>query len=118
MHKLLLVLILISSSIHAQYNDGSADKGLTYYKFIFKDELKYNGSVFTGKHTEKEWAKLFENNAKEFKKEFAGITTKLDKFINSKKFEKIAPHIKAFAIHYASDSGYSPHCGNDDIDEE
>ncbi len=118
MRNSLIILIFLSTFAYAQYDGGSEDKGLTYYKFLFKKELNYNGSVFTAKFKAQSWEKLFDNDAKEFKKEFSGITKKLDKLLNSKKFEKIAPHIKAFAIHYASDSGYSPHCGNDDIDEE
>jgi len=117
MRKSLIVFIFVSSLLYGQYENGSYDKGLTYYKFLFKNELKYNGSVFTAKFKAKEWDKLFQNNAKGFKKEFGGITQKLDKLLNSKKFEKIAPHLKAFAIHYSQDSGYSPHCGNDDIDD-
>jgi hypothetical protein len=118
MKKLILILLILSCSLFGQYENGSFDKGLTYYKFLFKNELKYDGSVFTAKYTAKEWEELFSNNAEGFKKEFLGITPKLDSLLNSKKFEKIAPHIKAFAIHYSKDSGYSPHCGNDDIDDE
>lgn len=117
MKKVLIILIFMSSFVYGQYEDGSPDKGLTYYKFLLKKELKYNGSVFTAKFKAKEWHELFQNNAKGFKKEFRGITTNIDKLLDSEKFEKIAPHIKSFAMHYSKDSGYSPHCGNDDIDE-
>ena len=118
MKKILLISIIVCSSLYGQYDGGSYNKGLTYYKFLFKKELKYNGSVFTAKFTAKEWEELFENNASGFKKEFIGISTNLDKLLNNEKFERIAPHIKAFAINYAKDSGYSPHCGNNDIDEK
>lgn len=115
--KALIIFLLAFTFSFAEYDNGSPDKGLTYYKFLFKNELKYNGSVFTAKHTAKEWEELFNNKAEGFKKEFGGISKKLDDLFSSKKFDKLAPHIKAFAIHYASDSGYSPHCGNDDIDD-
>ena len=118
MKKLLLIFLFMSVFVNAQYEGGSVDKGLTYYKYLFKKELNYNGSVFTAKFIAKEWENLFENNADGFKKEFSGATSKLDNLLNSEKFERIAPHIRAFAIHYSKDSGYSPHCGNDDIDEE
>lgn len=118
MKKILFLLIFIYGSLFAEYANGSFDKGLTYYKYLLKNELNYDGSVFTAKHTAKEWEKLFENNADGFKKEFSGISTKLDSLLKSEKFEKLAPHIKAFVIHYAKDSGYSPHCGNNDIDQE
>ncbi len=114
--KVLLSLLFCSNFLIADYENGSYDKGLTYYKYLFKNELKYNGSVFTAKYSEKEWNSLFENKAEGFKKVFKGKSEKLDRLIESDKFEKIAPHLKAFAIHYAKDSGYSPHCGNDEID--
>jgi len=118
MFKILLTITLLLGSLYADYDGGSHDKGLTYYKYIFKKELGYDGSVFTAKYTEKEWAKLFENKAQGFKKVFMGKSPKLDTFLQSSKFEKIAPDLKAFAIYYAKDSGYSPHCGNNDIDVE
>jgi hypothetical protein len=116
MIKLLISLAILSNIALAQYEGGSHDKGLTYYKYLFKDELGYLGSKFTGKYTTKEWKKLFANDAKGFKEVFMGKSKKLDSLLESEKFERIAPHIKAFAIYYSKDSGYSPHCGNNDID--
>lgn len=114
------IILFISLTVlgFAQDIQGSPDKGLTYYKYIFKEQLGYDGSVFTSKYTADVWEKLFKDDAKGFKKEFKGISKKLDKFLESEKFKQIAPHLEAFAVHYSSDSGYSPHCGNDDIDEE
>jgi len=116
MFKLLISVAIFFNMAFAQYENGSHDKGLTYYKYLFKDELGYLGSEFTAKYTSKEWEKLFSNKAQGFKEVFLGKSKKLDRLLQSEKFDRIAPHIKAFAIYYSKDSGYSPHCGNNDID--
>lgn len=118
MRKLFLCFVLLGCFTYASATEGSKDKGLTYFKFLFKKELGYDGSVFTAKHTEAEWKELFKDDAKGFKKEFSGLTQNIDNLLKSDKFKIIAPHIEAFAIYYAKDSGYSPHCGNNDIDNE
>jgi acetolactate decarboxylase len=98
------------------YEGGSHSKGLAYYKYLFKDELKMLGTEFTDKYKADEWKKKFENNGKAFKEEFA-VTPKLKALMYSDKFDRIAPHLLAFTVYYAHGSGYSPHCGAD-IDEE
>lgn len=113
--KIIFTLLVTCSFLFAS---GSSDRGLTYYKYLFKSELGYNGSVFTAKYTAKEWKALFANDAKGFKKEFGGISPKLDALYKTEKFKKLLPHIEAFAIHYAKDSGYSPHCAGNDIDDK
>lgn len=110
--KSLIFFTLFINSFAQSYENGNYDKGLTYYKFLFRNELRYSGVVFTHKYTASQWEKLFENNAKKFKQEFSGISSTLDSLLQSEKFERIAPDLKAFTIYYAKDSGYSPQCGN------
>lgn len=112
MYKTFLVSILLSSVLFSS-EVPSPDKGLTYYKFIFKDELGYSGNQFVDKFFADEWRALFANNGEGFKKEFRGRSEKLDQFLDSSGFDKVAPHLEAFAIYYAKGSGYSPHCHND-----
>ena len=109
MTKKIISMMIISTFSFAGFDGGSIDKGLVYYKYLFKNELGYTGEVFTKKHSIKEWENLFENHAAGFKKEFL-TTPKLEELQKSKKFEQIAPHIKAFAINYAKDSDNSPKC--------
>ncbi len=107
MRSLLLVAFLFISVLGA---NGNSEIGKTIYKQIFKEELGYYGDDFVYKHTAKEWEELFANNAKGFKKEFGGISERLDDLYKIEKFKELIPHLEAFAVEYAKDSGYSPHC--------
>ncbi len=78
--------------------------------------IDIKGSEFTKKHLTKEWKDLFKNSAEGFKNEYSVINSDFATFLKSKKFNKIAPDLEAFFIHYAKDSSVSPQCGDDTID--
>ena len=104
--KFLIILTLLLSSIYA----NNANKGQTYYLYLLKDKLGYNGAVFAKKHNTKEWNELFNNDAKTLKTMLIKENDELETLTNSKKFEKITPFIKAFVMHYAKDVKNSPSC--------
>lgn len=108
MRNIILILIFCSQIIYAQ--DGNSSKGLTYYKYILKPMLGYNGAVFTKKYTGKQWQTLFLNDAKEFKKIFSKESTQTKDFLNSKKFKKIRFDLEAFAKEYSKDSHNVAQC--------
>lgn len=68
-----------------------------------------NGTKGSAMQTQDGWTAAFENDAEVFKKWHAG--TKGEKYTNSKKFKRSAPHLKDFLFQYASDSGNVPSCG-------
>lgn len=68
-----------------------------------------NGTKGAAMKTQAEWNKAFEDNAKLFR-EWHKNDPKAMKFIDSKKFEKYAPHLKDFLYEYGSDSGNIPAC--------
>lgn len=94
------------------FNQGDVDKGHTYYKFVINPFTGIRGDVFTKEHTKKEWEALFFNNAQGFKNKYSSINNEFKEFLSSAKFEKIAPHLEAFAIYYAKDSEVKPQCGD------
>lgn len=69
-----------------------------------------NGTKGAALKTQAEWKAAFENDAKIFKSWHKG-DPKADKFVHSKKFKKLAPHLKDFLYQYGSDSGNIPSCG-------
>lgn len=105
MKKLIVILTLLGSL----YADDVV-KGQTYYLYTLKDALGYNGAVFSKQHTQKEWKKLFQNDAKGLKAKLINEKPELSNFVNSEKFKKIAPFLKAFTLHYAKDVKNSPTC--------
>lgn len=109
MIKLIFTAILCASFLFAN-EQNSVNKGLTYYKYILKPYLGYDGLVFTKKYTQKEWEVLFENDAKAFIELFGKESKELEGFLNSEKFSTIKSDLKSFAIYYAKDSSVSPHC--------
>ena len=106
MKKLYFILIL-SSFLYAQ---GEVHKGQTYYYYLLKEHLGYDGATFAKRHTDKEWALLFKNDAQGLKKELLSQNNTLEPFISSKKFYEISPHLKAFVMQYASNKKNTPQC--------
>lgn len=105
--KKLFLLLLFSLFVYA---NGEVHKGQTFYYYLLKESLGYDGSVFAKTHTDKEWIKLFKNDAIELKKELLSQNNDLQPFIKSDKFKKILPHLKAFVIQYASNKKNTPQC--------
>lgn len=69
-----------------------------------------NGTKGAAMKTQKEWEHAFENDARIFRA-WHKDDKKAMKFIDSKKFKKLAPHLKDFLYEYGSDSGNIPSCG-------
>lgn len=109
MFKLFSLSVLLSLFLFA-HEQNSINKGQTYYKYILKPLLGYDGLVFSKKYTQKEWEVLFENEAKEFILLFGQESQEVNAFLHTPKFKSIANDVKSFAIYYAKDSTVSPHC--------
>jgi len=99
-----VALGLISTAANADIKKGQ--------KAYLKNCKKCHGNGTKGAAMKKqsEWTAAFEKDAKIFK-EWHKDDPKAMKFINSKKFEKLAPHLKDFLYEYGSDSGNIPSCG-------
>lgn len=111
MRKVLMVvlsLFLISSVLTTASAD--ANKGKTYYKRFLKGSFGMKGADFTGARTKGEWKAYFRKGAKKFIKKYSKKYPKSADFLKSDKFQKVAPHIKDFAIKFAADSGAVPSC--------
>lgn len=109
MKKIVWLILLFSSFLYAE-NLDQVNKGLTYYKYILKPLLGYDGLVFTKKYTQKEWESLFDNQAQGFIEKFAQHSPQTEAFLHSNKFKKIADDLKVFTLYYAKDSKASPVC--------
>lgn len=109
MKKIAWGIVLFSSLLWAE-NLNSVNKGLTYYKYILKPLLGYDGLTFTKQYTQKEWESLFDNQAQGFIDEFAQHSTQTEVFLRSDKFKKISNDLKSFAQYYAKDAKASPSC--------
>ncbi len=107
MKKLILGLLIAGVTFSA-----AADpvKGQKYYLKYMRPLFNYNGQVFAQQHLQLEWQLYFNNDAKKFIEEFSKKHPESEKFLTSKKFQKIAPHLKDFAVKYAADSGELPNC--------
>lgn len=101
-----LIFTILSLFIYAD----DTIKGQTYYQYLLKDKLGYNGAVFSKKYTKKEWEQLFSNDAKALKTFLHQENPTLQNFTNSDKFKKITPFLKAFVTTYAKDIKNSPSC--------
>lgn len=105
----LLLAALISLGLFSTAANADIKKGQKVYMKKCK-HCHGNGTKGAVMKTQKEWEHAFENNAKIFK-EWHKDNKKAMKFINSKRFKKLAPHLKDFLYEYGSDSGNIPSCG-------
>lgn len=104
--KKFILFITVMSFVCAD----DSTKGQTYYQYIFKDALGYNGAVFAKKYTKAQWNTLFDNDANQLKEILIKENSTLKTFTKSKKFKKISPFLRAFVLNYAKDVNVSPSC--------
>jgi len=107
MKKLMLVLFGMMLSFNAF---ADSDKGQKYYLKYLRPYFEYNGQEFAAQHLKIEWKRYFKGNAAKFIKKYSKKHPKAKEFLESEKFQKMAPHLKDFAVKYAADSGELPSC--------
>jgi hypothetical protein len=107
MKNLMLGIFIAGVSLSA-----TADpvKGQKYYLKYLRPLFNYNGQVFAQQQLQREWEGYFEKGGQKFIKKFSEKHPESAEFLASKKFQKIVPHIKDFAVKYAADSGELPNC--------
>jgi hypothetical protein len=112
MRKLLSLLVASILTLGLVASTASADpaKGQKIYLKFMKKDFGMNGVKFCQLHSQDEWADLFANDAAKFKEVFIAKFPDAKKFLEGKKFKKLMPHVKDFAIEYANDSGNVPAC--------
>lgn len=110
MKKQTSVLMAIIVALGLMSTSASADikKGQKGYLKTCK-KCHGNGTKGASMQTQDGWTELFANDNALIIKKHAG--TKGEKFFGSKKFKKLAPHLKDFLFQYGSDSGNVPSCG-------
>ena len=115
MNKLmiLITILLITTTAIADVN-----KGKRYYMKNFKQKFKMNGLDFVQLHTQAEWRALFEDEGKGFIIEFSKKYPKQEKYLNNPKTWQKLQHVGDFAIEYASDSGNTPSCSDEEAVEK
>jgi len=109
-NTLIKKIILPSLFAVSLYATGEAHKGQTFYYYLLKSKLGYDGSAFAKQHTDKQWIHLFQNNSKDLKIKLLKENTNLKSLLYSKKFDEISPHLEAFVIEYASNKKNAPVC--------
>jgi len=89
---------------------AESDKGQKYYLKYLRPYFEYNGQEFATQHLKVEWQRYFKGDSSKFIKKFSKKHPEAKEFLESEKFQKMAPHIKDFAVKYAADSGELPSC--------
>ena len=105
--KSILVALLFSSAFTSTLSADIKKGQKAYLKQCKK--CHGNGTKGAAMKTQDEWEAAFTDENAGFKVWHKG--TKGEKYANSKKFKKYAPHLKDFLYEYASDSGNVPSCG-------
>jgi len=107
-HTSVLLATIVGLGLMATTASADIKKGQKGYLKTCK-KCHGNGTKGAAMQTQAAWEELFANDAASIKAKHEG--TKGKKFFNSKKFKKLAPHLKDFLYQYGSDSGNVPSCG-------
>ena len=112
MKRLVTLVLAVMLGLSMAVSTASADpaKGQKYYLKFMKKATGVNGAKFAAEHTQAEWKALFDGDGSAFIKEYSAKYPDAAEFLNGDKFKKFMPHIKDFAVEYASDSGNVPSC--------
>lgn len=109
--KMLLAAVLtLGFMASAAYANGNADTGQRLYLKNMNDATGLNGADFAKLHTIAEWTDLFAGKGEGFIAEISAKYPKTKDYLNGDLFQRHMPHIKAFMIYYAKDSGNFPSC--------
>jgi len=103
-----LMAIIVALGLMSTAATADIKKGQKGYLKTCK-KCHGNGTKGASMQTQDGWTALFENDNALIVEKHKG--TKGEKFFGSKKFKKLAPHLKDFLFHYGSDSGNVPSCG-------
>lgn len=109
MNKSILLTVVVAIAFWVPSANAAVKKGQKAYLKTCK-KCHGNGTKGAAMKTQAEWNKAFENDAALFRA-WHKDDAKAMKFINSRKFEKYAPHLRDFLHEYGSDSGNIPSCG-------
>ena len=104
-----LMAVIVALGLMSTTASATIKKGQKGYLKTCK-KCHGNGTKGASMKTQDEWTALFENDAAMIVEKHAG-DKKAKKFFGSKKFKKLAPHLKDFLWQYGADSGNVPSCG-------
>ncbi|WCE28381.1 hypothetical protein [Vibrio sp. SCSIO 43137] len=104
------VLIGLISALISFGTLADPAKGQEAYLEYLRPVFGYNGQDFAQQHLKVEWKRYFKKDAKKFIKTYSKKHPDATEFLNSDKFQEIAPDIKDFAMKYAADSGELAAC--------
>lgn len=107
-HTSVLMTVIVALGLMSATASAEIKKGQKGYLKTCK-KCHGNGTKGASMNTQDGWTALFENDAAMIIEKHNG--TKGEKFFKSKKFKKLAPHLKDFLWQYGSDSGNVPSCG-------
>ena len=107
-HTSVLMAVIVALGLMSTTASADIKKGQKGYLKTCK-KCHGNGTKGASMNTQAGWDALFADDAKGIVEKHAG--TKGEKFFNSKKFKKLAPHLRDFLWQYGSDSGNVPSCG-------
>ena len=110
--SMLLAALMFTSlfAISAVASDGNVDTGQRLYLRLMADHVGMNSADFATLHSQAEWTALLENNGEKFAEKFAGEYPGLQGYLNGDLFPRHVPHLRAFLVHFANDSGNFPSC--------
>ena len=104
------VLIGLISALISFGTLADPAKGQEFYLEYLRPIFGYNGQDFAQQHLKVEWKRYFKKDAKKFIKTYSKKHPEATEFLNSEKFQEIAPDVKDFAMKYAADSGELAAC--------
>ncbi len=110
--SLLLAALMFTSlfAISAVASDGSVDTGQRLYLRMMMDHTGVNSNDFAQQHTMDEWRALLADGGEKFIEKYSSEHPGMSDYLQGDLFPRHLSHLRAFLIHYASDSGNFASC--------
>lgn len=108
----LLAALMFTSlfALSAVASEGNVDTGQRLYQRMMIEHTDMDSNQFAQRHTIAEWTELMEGNGEKFIEKYSSEFPGLSDYLQGDLFPRHLAHIRAFVIHYASDSGNFASC--------
>lgn len=108
----LLAALMFTSlfAITAVANEGNVDTGQRLYQRMMLDHTNLDSNQFAQRHTMDEWRDLMADGGEKFIEKYSSEFPGLGEYLKGDLFPRHLAHLRAFVIHYASDSGNFASC--------
>lgn len=104
--RLWVLGLLVAATLQA----ADVDVGQRIYLQMMSQVVQESADLFAARHTRAEWQKLLTDDGSAFVGQMCEQFPQLEAYLRSERFEIHLPHLRAYLLEWASDSGNFKGC--------